>query len=97
MYNTERFLLFARDYFSIPVSQESIEQVRDISRVRQNSNVLHVNERYRQAERAVINWLVAKYPEHNVELNQTGYPDVTIVIGEEQIKTGFDIVILGDL
>lgn len=62
MYNSERFLDFAKTYLEIDVKQESIDQIKDISQVIGSRNVIlgRISSHSKEAEKveqAVFEWL----------------------------------------
>ncbi|MFT4804890.1 MAG: hypothetical protein ACI83B_002985 [Sediminicola sp.] len=88
-YNTEGFLSYANEQLGAEVTEEAIEEVREVSVVNRN----HINDRnnMRQlamtAEKAVFNWLEHNFSE--LEENRRGYPD--FVGYKDGKKYGFEV------
>ena len=92
MYNTERFLVFARDYFKVPVSQESIDQVRDITRVnRPSASYTSFSTQAREAEQLVFDWLVSLDWVDDVNYNDIGFPDFVAMSQQSNEKVGYQV------
>ncbi|TEU22634.1 MAG: hypothetical protein E3J21_00110 [Anaerolineales bacterium] len=92
MYNSERFLEFAKQYLGAQVDQESIDQVREIVQLgeaewkgrRRTSIAYHM-----QAERAVAQWLRDLCPNDEIVSSERGFPDLVLVSDRDRI--GYEV------
>lgn len=92
MYQPEAFLRYSKEFLQSDISQEAIQEVRDVSSVRlenarRNRELIF---RYREAERAVYNWLIKKYGQ--VDRNKKKYPD--FVVNLNGLELGFEVKIV---
>jgi hypothetical protein len=91
-YNTEGFLSYANEQLGAEVTEEAIEEVREVSVARRS----HVEDRnnFRRlamsAEKAVYKWLEHSFPE--LEENRRGYPD--FVGHRDGNKYGFEVKLI---
>lgn len=96
MYNTERLLLFAQDYFSVQVSQETIDHVRDISHVRSQGALYVVyEEKVKLVKEAVLSWLEELYFEDYIILNDN-FPDFIITSASTGKRLGYEVKYFDD-
>lgn len=93
-YSTEGFLNYANEQLGAEVTEEAIEEVREISVSRNRIVSDHLN--FRQlalsAEKAVNQWLESSFPD--LEENQRGFPD--FVGYKDKQKYGFEVVLIRD-
>lgn len=96
MYNSEQFLQFSKQYLKADVSDESINQVREI-RLTSTSRLSFADmQRFAfTAEEAVFEWLQSRYPSSQIMPNRIGFPDF-IVCEEHNHKIGFEVKVLRD-
>lgn len=94
MYSSEQFLAFSSKYLHAEVSQESIEQVRDVaSETRARTRSVHKDRQI--AEAAVIDWLTSYFPEAVTIARNRGFPDIIVELGNRDEKHGFDVYAMG--
>lgn len=74
MYNSARFLAYAKQKFQLDIKEASIEQVRVITSKQVDFTTLR--HRTELAERAVLNWLLKKYPTDRFERVERGIYDI---------------------
>ena len=91
MYNSERFLTYANTFLKAEVEQESIDQVREITKLNRVSIGRNIIGVYDDAEHAVYDWLVSKYPQDNIIINEHGFPDLMRINLQENCKIGYEI------
>lgn len=92
MYNSEQFLKYAKDYLQATVSDESINQVRIISKTENKlSDFNQHRNRAAEAEKAVYNWILAKYPLTPIESNFRSFPDFLVDDQNTNRKIGFEV------
>ena len=89
MYKPEGFLRYSKEFLQSNISNEAIQEVRDVSRVRTENARRHrdIMNRAGGAEKAVYAWLIKKYDQ--VEQNQRGYPDFAVKRNGENV--GFEV------
>jgi hypothetical protein len=89
VYNTEGFLSYANEQLGAEVTDEAIEEVREVSVVRQTNVGDRNNFRHlaMSVEKAVFKWLENNFPE--LEQNRRGYPD--FVGYQDSHKFGFEV------
>ena len=90
MYKPEGFLTYSKDFLQSEISNEAIQEVRDVSSVRYESARMFrdVMARARvEAERAVYTWLNKNYDA--VDVNQRAYPD--FVVKQSNGNVGFEV------
>ena len=91
-YNTEGFLSYANEQLGAEVTEEAIEEVREVSVARR----IHIDDRnnFRRlamsAEKAVFRWLEHAFPE--LEKKRRGYPD--FVGYKNGNKYGFEVKLI---
>ncbi|RWD89442.1 PIN domain-containing protein [Mesorhizobium sp.] len=92
MYKPENFLFFSKKFLKADVSTETIEEVRDVSKVRADSNDRLVNfiKESSLAEEAVLRWLERRFPV--VESKRTGFPDFVATVQGKRF--GFEVKLL---
>ena len=89
MYNPEGFLKFAKQFLKAPVSDETLKEVRDVSKTRvlRDANFRDLRESAQRAEQAVLLWLEGRFD--RVQENRLGFPDF---VAERDGKTfGFEV------
>lgn len=94
MYNPEGFLKYAKEFLKAQVSEETLKEVRDVSRTASLSGVgfREFREYASRAEDAVMRWLFTRYS--NVEQNRYGFPDF---IAESGGKTsGYEVKVISN-
>ncbi|WP_372878624.1 PIN domain-containing protein [Spongiibacter marinus] len=92
VYNTEGFLNFANEKLNAQVTEEAIEEVREVSDRRREIAMrnMRMHELARSAENAVYEWLTHSF--HQLEHNRTGFPD--FVGYQEDLKFGFEVKLI---
>ena len=92
MYNSEGFLKYAKEFLMAQVSDETLNEVRDISTDKSNRaiNFREVREIASRAEQAVFHWLKSQF--HDVQENRMGFPDFTAYKGEKIL--GFEVKLI---
>ena len=90
MYNSERFMHFAKEYLGIPVKPESITQVRDVTRLRKMESTMRIGELARAAEQAFLEWLRSSYPNDEIIANRFGFPDFIRIDHESGTRIGYE-------
>ncbi len=90
MYNSPRFLKYAKEYLGAQIDQESINQVHEISQLRKEESrrhSLHADEM--ELLDAVHNWLsLIKHPQSRIGFGQS-YPD--FLVEEETERIGYEV------
>lgn len=93
-YSTEGFLNYANEQLGAEVTEEAIEEVREITVSR--NRIVSDHRNFRQlalsAEKAVNQWLESSFPD--LEENQRGFPD--FVGYQDKQKYGFEVVLIRD-
>lgn len=95
VYNTEGFLSYANEQIGAQVTDEAIEEVREVS-ISHRSHTLdpHISQRLAiSTENAVFNWLHNMYP--GLQRNISGSPDFTCYEGEH--RYGFEVLLIRNL
>ncbi|MBB3995189.1 hypothetical protein GGR95_002841 [Sulfitobacter undariae] len=92
MYKPEGFLRYSKEFMKSDISNEAIQEVRDVSSVRTENVRRHrdMMNRARGAERAVHAWLIKHHGQ--VDANQRGYPDFTVKLNGGNI--GFEVKLI---
>lgn len=91
MYNSERFMTFAKTYLGIQVKPESITQVRDVTRLRQAESHKEFMALVMAAEQAFLEWLKASYPRDEIVENRHGFPDFIRVDRDSETRIGYEL------
>lgn len=88
MYNSERFMQYAKEYLSAQIKEESISQVRDIARSAavNRSSLFSLGE---AAEKAVQVWLQESHPDGTINYSFRGFPDFTCF--DSDIRIGYEV------
>jgi len=75
VYTTDNFLSYANEYLDAEVTDETIEEVREVTVANQNLRKDFLNSVFftGPAEEAVLAWLSHSFP--NVKVNHQGFPD----------------------
>lgn len=94
MYKPEGFLTYSKVFLQSDISNEAIQEVRDVSSVRTESAIRHrdLMNRVREAEKAVYTWLVKHHGQ--VGENRRGYPDFTVKLNGENV--GFEVKLVSN-
>ena len=92
MYNSARFMSYAKKHFDLDIKQESIDQVREVTSRMVSVNVLR--QTYKLAEETFLSWLRNRYPEDRIEQNHFAFPDIIRIDHESQAKVGYEIKML---
>lgn len=89
MYKPEGFLTYSKEFLQSDISNEAIQEVRDVSSVRSENARRHrdIVNRVRGAERAVYTWLIKHHDQ--VDENQRGYPDFAVKLNGGNV--GFEV------
>ncbi|WP_299867581.1 PIN-like domain-containing protein [Roseobacter sp.] len=92
MYNPEGFLKHTNEFLEAPVSDEALEEVRDVSTASSQRKRKHdyYLELARRAEALVYKWLWDKFPK--AYPNERGFPD--FVVDTDEKKLGFEVKVL---
>ncbi|WP_370209699.1 PIN domain-containing protein [Alloalcanivorax venustensis] len=92
VYNTESFLSFANEKLNAQVTEEAIEEVREVSVNRRAMAMRNVrmHELGISAEIAVYEWLSSSF--QSLEHNSIGFPD--FVGYQNELKFGFEVKLL---
>jgi hypothetical protein len=91
MYNSERFLEYAKTYLKADVEQESIDQVREISklnRITSKKDIFYINS---NVELAVHDWLCANFPQDEISINSHSFPDFIRKSLKDGSKVGYEV------
>jgi hypothetical protein len=97
MYNSERFLQFAKTYLGSQVDDTSIDQVREVAHIQRlaKSTLAALPGRdYSEAEAAVAQWVAAEHPQWNTVLNSHGYPDILLYASDTSAPLGYEVKLL---
>lgn len=92
VYNTEGFLSYANEQLGAQVTEEAIEEVREVS-VARLSRAMEMKSFQRlamSAEKAVFEWLSSSFS--SLEENRRGFPD--FVGYQDDLKFGFEIKVI---
>ncbi|TVV43300.1 PIN-like domain-containing protein [Thalassolituus sp. C2-1] len=92
VYNTEGFLSYANEQLDAQVTEEAIEEVREVS-VARRSRAMEMKSIQRlamSAEKAVFEWLSSSFS--NLEENRRGFPD--FVGYQDNLKFGFEVKVI---
>jgi len=88
MYNPEGFLKYAKTFLEVQVSENTLKEVRDVSK---SANLRNSGFRefrvLARAKRAVMQWLLARFS--FVQENQRGFPD--FIVEEKGNTFGFEM------
>ena len=85
MYRPERFMNFAKNSLQTKVSNEALEEVRDVSSLRRERDANHRGFVYHlsSGERAVLRWLERRFQIQGVKTRNTPrHPSFTVGIGD---------------
>ena len=93
MYNSERFLEFAKKYLGAKIKPQSIEDVREVKLINSERNDL--TYRAMTAEKAVLDWLKSLYPSDEIIENRS-YPDLTRIT-QDGNRIGYEIKMFRDV
>jgi hypothetical protein len=90
MYNSERFMQYAREYLSAQIKEESISQVRDIARsaVVNSSDLSSFGE---AAEKAVQAWLQESHSDSSISFNSRGFPEFICFDSNSNVRIGYEV------
>lgn len=90
MYNPEGFLKYSKELLHAEVSEDTINEVRDISVIRaQNKRHAEFDINIaRSAETAVYKWLEGQFGKLGIEINKRAFPD--FIVRTENRKLGFE-------
>lgn len=88
MYTSEQFLEYAKEHQGADVSDESIEHVREISRLAPPSGTLGILGT--QVEDAFMKWLELEHADDDLILH-AGFPDVVAVDAGDGTGTGYEL------
>ncbi len=66
MYTPERFLKYAKEYIEVDIKEESIQQVEEISAIRNDLLNEALDFKGYKAEQAVMRWLESEYPDDEI-------------------------------
>jgi hypothetical protein len=66
MYTPERFLKYAKEYIKVDIKEESIQQVEEISAIRNDLLTEGLTSKGYKAEQAVLRWLESEYPDDEI-------------------------------
>jgi hypothetical protein len=90
MYSSARFLKYAKEFLGIHVEQESINQVREITQLRnQLAPNFSLVKNEELVEKAVAAWLQQTYSAEQIMITD-GFPDI-VVISANTSWLGFEI------
>lgn len=92
MYNSARFMSYAKKHFGLDIKQESIDQVREVTGRMAATRSLY--QTHKVAEISFINWLQSRYKEDEIIRNQFGFPDIIRIDHESQFKVGYELKII---
>jgi hypothetical protein len=96
IYNSEQFLKYSKNYLNTQVTDESISQVREVTRESRMSNIQRHREFRRLtsiAARAVLRWLDKKYPGNKMIRENDSFPDYVVSDPESGKNLGFEVKI----
>jgi len=89
VYNTEGFLKYAKEQLNVQVTEEEIEEVREVSVAWRKGiqGLLNIRKLAMSSEKAVFKWLKNSFAE--LEENRGGHPD--FVAHRDKLKYGFEV------
>lgn len=89
MYKPEGFLTYSKEFLQSEISNEAIQEVRDVSNIRTETAAMYgdIVRRAGIAERAIFRWLDEKYDK--VTESHQGYPD--FVVERDGLSFGFEV------
>jgi hypothetical protein len=90
MYNSERFMIFAKQYLGIEVKEESINQVRNVALINRRESHREIIDTAYKVEKAVLKWLKSSYPTDKIIENQR-FPDLIRIDHENDFRIGYEI------
>ncbi|MEB3188764.1 MAG: PIN-like domain-containing protein [Snowella sp.] len=94
IYNSEQFLKYSKDYLNTQVTDESISQVREVTRESRVS-LIERHEEFRRLEsiaaRAVFRWLNKKYSANKMIRENNIFPDYIVSDIESGKNSGFEV------
>ncbi|MBD1809765.1 DUF4935 domain-containing protein [Microcoleus sp. FACHB-SPT15] len=90
MYTPERFLKFSKEYIEVDVKEESIQQVEEISAIRNDLLNESLATRVSKAEQAVLRWLKSEYPDDEIIQSPNRKIDF-LRLTEDNSKIGYEI------
>ena len=91
IYDSVRFLEYARQFLSVGVKEESVNAVKEVAEDRKQK--IGALARAFQVEGAVENWLRSLYPDATIEAGK-GVPDFIVTKADGQ-RTGYEVKFLG--
>jgi hypothetical protein len=102
IYNSAQFLFYSNSYLKAKISEESINQVKEVfSRIprptpeRSRGRIESVDTAWQVrpdiVEDAIYEWIQQAYPSENLMFNRTGWPDFVLEFADGG-TIGFDIV-----
>lgn len=92
MYNSVRFLTYAKKQFGIEIREASIEQVREITNRSRNLDLQR--KRGRLIVEAVVDWVTLRHPNDKIIHEEHVFPDVVRVDAETNKRIGYEIRII---
>lgn len=93
MYTSRGFIKWAKTYLDVQVKDESIEQIRDISRLNQRNLRAYTRE---QAEDAVARWVDQFHENYEMDHRQRGFPDIIAVSPKDGSRIGYETIYASD-
>ncbi|MEZ4735584.1 MAG: PIN-like domain-containing protein [Caldilineaceae bacterium] len=96
MYNAEQFLLHARNYLSAKISQDSIDQVRDIAQQKLSNKHLLAFAKFHQVVEHLYNHLKNVNSSDEVVYNENKFPDIIHINKATGQRMGYEVKMIAD-
>jgi hypothetical protein len=91
MYTPERFLKYAKEYIEVDIKEESIQQVEEISAIRNELLTEGLASKGYKAEQAVLRWLQSEYPEDEIIQSSSNRGIDLLRLTEGNSRIGYEI------
>jgi hypothetical protein len=98
MYTPERFLKYAKEYIEVDIKEESIQQVEEISAIRNELLTEGFVSSGYEIEQAVLRWLQSEYPEDKIiQFSSNRGRGIDLLrLTEDNSRIGYEINYIAD-
>lgn len=96
IYSSEQFLNFSREYLSTDVSEESIEQVKEIASQPSRVSFRKHRQRAELAQKVVGEWILAHHLLAQIDMNKRDWPEMVVNLPDSEEPIGVDVCLVRD-